>query len=291
MKTILVYVNGTATDLAVLRKALEVARCFGAHLSCLHVVPDRRAIIGRATNVQLTEAMPVSHAIAALEAEAERRLAHAREIFFAFCEDNQLPHLDSPRNTAAVSAAWHEKVGTPAALIEEARFHDLIVIEGGARQDLILAQDDIGRLIVSAGRPVLLVPCTSRGESLKSVAIAWKNCPESARAVSAAMPLITKAEKIVVVHAQERGGETTAVSDELDRIVSHLRRHGLVVEGHRVVPGKAVIADAVLGKAIESSAGVLVMGGFGHSRLREFVFGGFTQRVLDGAELPVLLFH
>jgi nucleotide-binding universal stress UspA family protein len=176
-------------------------------------------------------------------------------------------------------------------LIEEARFHDLIVLEGGARRDLILSEDDVGRLIVSAGRPVLLVPPASHGGSLKTVAIAWKNCPEAARAVTAAMPLIARAEKIVVLRANEKGDKSEAAADDLAGLVNHLRWHGLRVEGCRVDPESLTIPDAVLGKAIETGAGLLVMGGFGHSRLREFVFGGFTQRVLDEAGLPVLLFH
>jgi hypothetical protein len=113
MKTILVYVNGTAGDLAVLATALQVGRLFNAHLNCLHVVPDRRALVARATNVDLTEAMLLTDAIRALETEAARRVAHARKIFFAFCEDKHLAHLDAPQNSVSVSAAWHEHVAKP----------------------------------------------------------------------------------------------------------------------------------------------------------------------------------
>ena len=292
LKTILVYLNGTARDLTVLATALQVGRLFDAHLDCLHVVPDRRSLIARTTNVDLTEAMTLTDAFRALETEAAKRVAHARSIFFAFCEDRHIPHADTPLDPRSVSAAWHEHVGNPAAvLIEEARFHDLVVLEGGARHDLILSDDDIGRLIVSAGRPVLLVPSAIHGGSFKSIAIAWKNCPEAARAVTAAMPLLTRAETIVVLHADENSAKSAAEADDLDRFVDLLRRHGLRVEGRRVVPQGLTSPDAVLGKAIESGANLLVMGGFGHSRLREFVFGGFTQRVLDAAGLLVFLFH
>ena len=292
MKEILVYVNGTTRDLAVLTTALEVGRLFGAHLDCLHIVPDRRSLIARTTNVDLTAAMSLVDAFRALETEAAKRVAHARKIFFAFCEDKHVPHLDTPLKSSSVSAAWHEHVGNPVAvLIEEARFHDLVVLEGGERRDLILSEDDIGRLIVSAGRPVLLAPSAIRGGSLKSIAIAWKNCPEAARAVTAAMPLLARAENIVVLHADEDSTKSAAEAADLDRFVDFLRGYGLRVEGRHVVPEQLTIPDAVLGKAIESGASLLVMGGFGHSRLRESVFGGFTQRVLDGAGLPVLLFH
>jgi nucleotide-binding universal stress UspA family protein len=292
LKTILVYVNGTAGDLSVLATALQVGRLFNAHLDCLHVVPDRRSLIARTTNVDLTAAMTLPDAFRALEREAAKRVAHARQIFFAVCEDKHIPHLEAPRNSLSVSAAWHEHTANPVAvLIEEARFHDLVALEGGARRDLILSADDVGRLIVSAGRPVLLVPSVIHGGSLKSIAIAWKDSPEAARAVTAAMPLLERAENIVVLHADEESKKAGAEKDGLDRLADLLRRHGLRVAGRHVVPGRLTIPDAVVGKAIESGAGLLVMGGFGHSRLREFVFGGFTQRVVDAAELPVLLFH
>ena len=254
LKTILVYLNGTARDLTVLATALQVGRLFDAHLDCLHVVPDRRSLIARATNVDLTEAMTLTDAFRALGTEAAKRVAHARTIFFAFCEDRHIPHADAPLNSLSVSAAWHEHVANPiTVLIEEARFHDLVVLEGGARHDLILSDDDIGRLIVSAGRPVLLVPSALQGGSFKSIAIAWKNCPEAARAVMAAMPLLTRAESIVVLHADENGAQSAAEADDLDQFVDLLRRHGLHVEGRRVVPERLTIPDAVVGEAIEFS--------------------------------------
>jgi nucleotide-binding universal stress UspA family protein len=290
MKAILVYVNGTPGDISVLSISLQVGRLFNGHLSCLHVVPNRASLVGSATNVDLTAAMSLTDAIQALEIEAAKRVLHARESFFAFCEDKHLAHADGPQESISVSASWHEHVGKPISiLIEEARLHDLIVLEGGPKRDLIMPEDDVGRLIVSAGRPVLLVPQPPHVGSLKSIAIAWKNCPEAARAVTAAMPLLAKAEKVIVVHANEDRDNSESAEDA--RFADYLRSHGFDVEAYHVARGKVAIPDAVLKKAVESGAGLLVMGGFGHSRLREFIFGGFTQRVLDGVEVPVLLFH
>src|SRR5262252_6914286 len=94
MKSILVYVNGTTGDRAVLHTALQVGRLFNAHLYCLHVEPDRGALIGRAANVELTSAMLFTDAVRALEEEAAKRREHARAVFFAFCEDAHLPTLE-----------------------------------------------------------------------------------------------------------------------------------------------------------------------------------------------------
>jgi nucleotide-binding universal stress UspA family protein len=285
-------VNGTTRDHAVLVTALHVGRFFNAHLHCLHVVPDFGSLVARATNVDLTSAMLLTDAVRTLEAEAEKRAAHARKVFLAFCAEEHLARLDVPHDPASVNAAWHEPVGKPVnVLMGEARFHDFIVVEGGAKHDLMLSKDDVGRLIVGAGRAILLVPPAPHNGSLKSIAIAWKNCPEAARAVTAAMPLLTKAEKIVVLSAEENGNESEACAESLDNLTNYLRWHGLRAERLRVDPGTHAIPDAILKTAFESGLDLLVMGGFGHSRLREFVFGGFTQRVLDGTALPVLLFH
>ena len=291
MKTILVHVNGTHSDLSVLAGALSIARLFNAHLHCLHTVPDRRVLLGRAVNVDLSSAMLLTDALRTLEAEAEKRLAHARDIFLAFCEDKRLAIRDAPNDADGVSASWHEHSGNPvAALIEQSRFHDLLVIEGGARRDLLFSGNDVGDIVIGAGRPVFLAPAHAH-VGVKSVAVAWKNCAEAARAVTAALPLLKKAEKILAFSANEPGSDPESVAQSLDSMTQYLAWHGLRVEGFCVAPGSRAVPDAVLETAAEARAELLVMGGFGHGRLREFVFGGFTQRVLDGAPLPVLLVH
>jgi len=138
---------------------------------------------------------------------------------------------------------------------------------------------------------VLLAPQTMSRGGFNRIAIAWKDTPEAARALTAAMPLLEKGREMHVCSANESGSPGTEGIDSSDRIVRCLRWHGLNVHGHFVSPADRTPADAVLRGAQEVSASLLVMGAYGHSRVREFVFGGFTRRVLHGAELPVLLFH
>src|SRR5262249_5091507 len=176
-------------------------------------------------------------------------------------------------------------------LTRQVRCNDLIVMEAGPRDDPLFSSDDIADVIAGAGRPVLLAPPHAQID-VKSIAIAWKNCPEAARAVSAALPLLAKAQKIIALRESERGGSAAETAESLSGITNYLAWHGLRAESVCLTPGKnRTAADAVLETAIESQAGLLVMGGFGHGRLREFVFGGFTQRALDGDVIPVLLVH
>src|SRR6185295_7454991 len=123
----------------------------------LHTMPDRCVLLGRAVNVDLSSAMLLTDALRTLEVEAEKRLAHARDIFLAFCEDKRLAIREAPNDADAVSASWHEHVGNPVtALIERSRFHDLLVIEGGARRDLLFSGNDAGDIVIGAGRSVFL---------------------------------------------------------------------------------------------------------------------------------------
>ncbi len=118
-----------------------------------------------------------------------------------------------------------------------------------------------------------------------------ENVAEAARAVTAAMPLLQKARRIDVYGANESDKRAADCVDCSDSIVRYLRWHGLNAMGHFVILADRTAADAVLESARHVEVDLLVMGAYGHSRVREFVFGGFTQRMLKGAELPVMLFH
>jgi nucleotide-binding universal stress UspA family protein len=109
--------------------------------------------------------------------------------------------------------------------------------------------------------------------------------------MTAAMPVLAKADRIDVLSANEDDADAKSCVDCTDRVVQLLRSHGLNAHGRFVIPAGRAAADAVVETARGHGADLLIMGAYGHSRLREFVLGGFTQRVLRGAAMPVLLFH
>ena len=121
-----------------------------------------------------------------------------------------------------------------------------------------------------------------------TVVIAWKPTPEAARAVTAAMPFLSMAREIVIMTVAEN--ETTIQEEGADRLMANLRWDGFAASVRRLKPGPPGAAETSLAAAREQAA-LLVMGGYGHSRLREWIFGGFTQRVLRSAEVPVLIAH
>jgi nucleotide-binding universal stress UspA family protein len=290
IKTILVHLSGAERDKSVLCTALHVARLFDGHLHCLHVLPDYGAMISQWVDTEPGTGLVIAETLARLEIETKERAEGAKRIFAEFCKAEDIARSNKP-GEQIVTASLHETTGNPAdVLIAEARFHDLVVVAGGGGDDP-LTRDELGALVISAGRPVLLAPHNPRKGGIKTAAIAWKNCPEAARAITAAMPLISKAHHVSVLSAAEDEGQIMECLDCYEHVATQLHWHGLRAEGRYVVPGGRTIPDAILETAHEADADILVMGAYGHSRLRELVFGGFTRRVLAGAALPVLLFH
>jgi nucleotide-binding universal stress UspA family protein len=134
--------------------------------------------------------------------------------------------------------------------------------------------------LIAPSAPISALPDT--------VVIAWKSTPEAARAVSAAMPLLPIAKQIVIMTVAE--DERTIEEEGAARLMANLRWDGFTASVRRLEPGAQEAAETLLAAAREQAA-LLVMGGYGHSRLREWIFGGFTQRILRDAEVPVLIAH
>jgi len=144
--------------------------------------------------------------------------------------------------------------------------------------------------LFGSGRPVLVVPYIQRAPlTLDRVMLCWDGSRSAARAAGDAMPLLAraKATEIVIV-----AGEP-AKSDEIPGadIAHHLARHGAKVELKRIVATESDIASTILSHAADVSADFLVMGGYGHSRLREFILGGVTRGILAAMTVPTLLSH
>jgi nucleotide-binding universal stress UspA family protein len=147
--------------------------------------------------------------------------------------------------------------------------------------------DTIEGALIDSGRPLLIAAASPLTTVPETVVIAWKATREAARAVTAALPFLEIARQIVVMTVAEDHG---VLEDEAERLMAGLRWRGVPVAVRHLQPDGHNAADKLLAAAREDDA-LLVMGGYGHSRLREWIFGGFTQHVLGGAELPVLMAH
>jgi nucleotide-binding universal stress UspA family protein len=171
-----------------------------------------------------------------------------------------------------------------------ARRFDLSVVaqaepDKAAGEDLI-----IEAALFQSGRPVIVVPYIQRtGLVLERVLVCWDGGRTAARAIVDAIPFLTRANAVdVVIVATEPGKGDEISGADMGR---HLARHGLKVEVKRIVAPDIDVANAILSYAADSSADFMVMGGYGHSRLREFILGGATRRILQSMTVPVLMSH
>jgi nucleotide-binding universal stress UspA family protein len=285
IKTVLVPATGTDADDAMFTTALSVARRFTAHLDVLHVRVDAAEAAG-ALVADVSGAMVSANLIDRLEEEGAETEAKARKSFDAFCQREQLVIDAAPSNPQAIAASWHHETGREASWFATyARTSDLLVVGRPAGERGVLPET-LEAALFDSGRPLLIPGSTPL--AMDTIAIAWKPTREAARAVAAAMPFLTAAKRVVIL--------TVAEDDETDRrdtarLVVALRRHDIAAEAHHIEPGRGGAADMLLGTASEIGAGLLVMGGYGHSRLREFVFGGVTEHVIRDAALAVLMAH
>ena len=287
IKTILVPVSGDAGDAECFDAALIVARAFAAHIDALHVRVDPVDIALAATS-EPGGAPLIEELIARLEQNAVEREAAALRAFEEFCSREKLRVVYRPdADGSAASAQFHIATGDETgALAAFGQAADLIVAgrvgaRGAGNRSLLEAA------LLETGRPLLITGGRPKPAIVGGVAaIAWKPTPQAARAVAAAMPFLARASEIVIM--------TVAEEEEPDesagRLARNLAWHGLRAGTRVLRPGDRGAPETLLAAAQET-AGLLVMGGYGHSRLREWVFGGFTDRVLEEAPLPVLLAH
>ena len=294
-KTVLAHLTGTDCDPSVLATALQLVRPFAGHIEGVRIVPDPSAMVAQAMPFDSAMGMTalLGEMMETIAQQSSERTARARAAISEFCKKEDVAYADAPPGTGSISAAWRE---TNAAdewdhLTRVARFHDLVVLGGGPERAGHPPPELLGSVIVGSGRPVVLAPEKPRQGPINTIAVAWKDTAEAARALTAAMPLLAKAQRIEILSASETESQVTQCLDCSESVVRQLRWHGLNVNGHFVIPAGRTIPNAILETARGLNADLLVMGGYGHSRLREFVFGGFTQRILQGVDLPVFLFH
>jgi nucleotide-binding universal stress UspA family protein len=144
--------------------------------------------------------------------------------------------------------------------------------------------------LFESGRPVIIVPYIQKGPlKLDRVMVCWDGSRTATRAIADAMPLLHRCGRVeVVIVANERGKKDEIEGADMG---AHLARHGLNVEVNRTALGDIDVADVILSHAADAGSDFIVMGGYGHSRLREFVLGGVTRSIMRSMTAPVLMSH
>ncbi|MEZ5788249.1 MAG: universal stress protein [Xanthobacteraceae bacterium] len=170
------------------------------------------------------------------------------------------------------------------------RRFDMVVVGQSEPDHLAPSDMFIEAALFESGRPAIIVPYIQKeGMKLDRVIVCWDGSRTAARAMGDAMPILTRAKAVdIVIVATGR-----AKSDEIPGadIGHHLARHGINVDVKRIVAEDVDVPNTILSYAADVSAELIVMGGYGHSRLREFVLGGATRDILNSMTVPILMSH
>jgi nucleotide-binding universal stress UspA family protein len=270
MKTILLPIHEDDGAEARLQVALDLARAHGAHLHCLQVTPLNAYVAadpfgGFFVMSGLIEA--VNKQMERLRAETEARLQR-EDVPWTY------EHLD----------------GEPAIRIaDRSVLADLIVLSPSLRE--ARSGDPVplaGDVAIHARTPVLAVPSSVKGFDAGATAfVAWNGSPEAAHALKEALPMLRLSATVVIATVAETDGEMLPPTDAAE----YLSRYGLKAELQAIEPARGSIADALLVARDLCRAHYLVMGAYGHTRLREFILGGTTRQMLRDSPVPIFMSH
>ena len=290
IKYILVSATGGEGDDIVFAAALKIARPFGAHMEFLHARLDvTEVLVSMATGGMGLGAGAMDQVtIDRMEADATVLQTTAQLSVETFCAANDI-RFGAIEPEEGVTANFTAEVGSVSRWIaEHGRFADIIVV-GGPQPGRDAAREAQEAALMESGRPTLIVPATVPETLLGTIVIAWKDTPEAARAIGAAMPLLDRAAGVVVISVDEQA--ESAATDTADQLGRSLKWHNKNTTVRHIAAAGRKPVVALLEEAKTQNACLLVMGGYSRSRLREVLFGGFTQTVLDGIDRPVLIMH
>ncbi len=205
-----------------------------------------------------------------------------------------LEKFDAAAERAGISAESHmfdaTLVGGSEMFGSIARRYDLAVVAQAQPDDVISEEPVIEAALFASGRPVIVVPYIQKlGLKLDRVLVAWDGGRTAARAIGDAMPFLARSGQVEVIIVSGKEAESGEVPGA--DMGEHLARHGIKVEVKQIVAVDEGIANTILSYAADFGADFLVMGGYGHSRLKEFVLGGATRGILQSMTVPVLMSH
>jgi nucleotide-binding universal stress UspA family protein len=280
--------SGGDADQAVFETALTVASPLLAHLEFLHVRVSAGEAAHHTPHVDFARGAGLRNALQSLDEMAATRAAAAARHVSEFCARSKIEVVEEPRASQAVTARWRQEDGDALQrLLSHARHNDLVIMTRAAKADG-LPPDRLETLLLQCGRPLLVVAAGRPVSRLDTAVVCWKETPDAARAVSAAMPLLAKARRVTVVSVDEGGGLAPGA---LDGIVGQLAWHGVDADRRILASDDRSTIEALTAAAQACKADVMVMGAYGRGHAREMLFGGCTQAVIEAADIPVFLAH
>ena len=282
LRTVIVHLDNPRRAQDLLGVAASIAEAHSARLVGLHVVPDIfiPATVPVEVTGELIEAQQRADAQAAAKIEAQFNEAMAAA---------RVPH------EWRKAQARFETVAD--VVMRHGRTADLIVVgQPEQKLDVFSGIDASEEIVLGSGRPVLVVPMTGHdGPIGKHILVAWKDSREAARATFDALVLLKAASSVRILSvSRPKGGARPGDGGrviEATEIAASLARHGVKCEIVEATGPDSSVPGEILAQVKSKGCDLVVMGGYGHSRLREVVFGGATRAMFDTMTVPVLMSH
>ncbi len=275
-KNILVHIPSERQVRSVIDVAVALTMARSAHLDAVAIGYESMSAVGMVVEGG-------SAAVAAvMGVEEQRALERANAAISVFEVEARLAKIAyGSRTLAMIPADAAEAVGRLA------RLYDLTVAlqpdSSNASYDNLIPQG----ILFNSGGPMLMVPHIHEGPlDAHHVGIAWDGSRLAARALRDALPFLTGAKAVTVIAVNESAGEASS-----DQVISHLARRGIAARVERLTADRGNIHGTISSITAESNIGLLVMGGYGHSRLHERILGGVTRGMFDSMTAPVLMSH
>ena len=278
MKTILVSLNDLDRAPATATAAVALAKAHDAHLIGQFVVPALRV-----------------YPVVGIQLPPEVLTRHRRRIAAQGREVEEMFH--KARAAEGVRGEWLQTDSASPLIADDviahARRADLVIAaQPSGREDALIERDFAERLVLESGRPVLFIPRAGEyGDFGHRVVVGWNARREATRAVHDALPLLAVAREVRLAWVDPQDEPETAGDLAGAELAGALARHGVNAVVDTVVSGSLEAGEVLLNHVADSGADMLVMGAWGHSRLREYVFGGATAHVMRHMTVPTLFSH
>ena len=276
-KDLLVHVDDSKGCAARVEAAVELAIAHDVHLTGVSLLTDP------APSSFVQGYLP-QDVVDMLQRQARERADAALGRFAEVAKRNQISfetRIDRVLYTAMAEA-----------LATNARYADLVILGQAGPDDADVPRYLPEEVTLASGRPSLVIPYIGPGATLgQRVSVAWDASREAARAVNDALPILQRAQAVGVVTVNPREGPFGHGEQPGADIALHLARHGIKVEVQRVESRDVDVANTILSHIADRSSDLLVMGAYGHSRLRELVLGGVTRTILHDMTVPVFMAH
>lgn len=283
LRSLLVPITGLAGDKIVLDAAYHLGRTFESHISVSCIRPDPTDVVRYA--VEWSYPILMDEAVTSAERHSKEIEHRAHRVFDLWRQNHDLPVVDSP-TPGGVTVSWQEHIGASGPVLGDlARFADLVIMRNLGEKPAIEGDAMLELVLIDAGRPVLLIPGSPVDTLSGTALIAWDGGRKSLRAMNAALPLLARMGTVQIVTVDSDAGT------KAEELATYLAWQGIAADIHLAERGAANIGDVLLEEAHQIGAGLLVMGGYHHSRTRELLFGGTTRRIISAAKIPVMLAH